>query len=128
MKAFVPAVAETDPTPTPLAQPVRRPTPMPASSKRSPEVNEAILERTVAKLEALSEHFERLLPDMATKREVQLVYQETLKARRLIENHIQTTIDERKALNNRLDAMMTILGDILNRMPIPPAPETEPEH
>jgi hypothetical protein len=129
MKAFVAAAEEANGD-HPLASP------LPPAPKRTPEVNEAILERATAKIEALSEQFGKMLEDVATRQEVQAVYREARATRKLLDAHLASTSDERKAITVRLDAIMTMMGEILGRLPekAPPAatetppPSTEPEH
>ncbi len=97
--------------------------------KRSPETNEAILERATAKLEALSDHFDRMLREAPTKRDVQECYREARQARRLLEEHLKNEHEDRRATNQRLDGIMGLLGEVLSRLPAPtiePVPETQP--
>ena len=89
--------------------------PSPIPTRRPPEVNEAILERATAKLEALSEHFDKMVGDVATKAEVQRVYLEARRTRRLLEAHIAGVKEDRAALNGRLDAIMSLLGEVIAR-------------
>jgi len=122
VKAFVAADPATE----------KRSSSAPPSARRPPNVNEAILERATAKLEALSDHFDRLVRESPTKADLHAVYTEARQTRRLLEEHLAHDREDRRATNQRLEGIMGLLGEILGRLPTPPAPptpmpETEPE-
>lgn len=111
------------------ADTARRPTTEPPSARRAPVVNEAILERATAKLEALSDHFDRLVRESPTKADLHTVFAEARQTRRLLEEHLAHDREDRARTNQRLEGIMSLLGEVLARLPvpaIPPAPETPP--
>ncbi len=117
LKAFV--TVEEDASPRASSVP-------PTTAKRAPPVNEAILERATAKLEALSDHFDRLVIESPTKEDLKAVYNESRQTRRLLEEHLAHDREDRLATNRRLDGIMGLLGEILGRLPVPTPVESAP--
>lgn len=109
MKAFVPAETNGDHPPPP-----KRPTSVP---KRPPEVNEAILDRATAKLEALSEHFEKMVKDVPTREDLEHVLREVRATRKVLDQHLADARVDRENAGIRHEALMGILGDILAGLP-----------
>lgn len=95
------------------------PTPHPPP-KRSPSVLETLLEDTTARLAALSTSFDTLAKETATKEQVQEVYLQGRRTARLLEEHLRSERAERVETRTRHDAIMTMLADILARLPEPP--------
>ncbi len=76
-----------------------RPRVKPHLPKRPPEVIEALLEEVVAKVENTN---------------------------RMLQQHIAHGIEDRKAVNLRLDGIQSLLGEIVSRLPSPSPSEAAP--
>lgn len=88
-----------------------------ALPKRDAAANEALLEQAVIKLASLAASFDKFFEDAPSRAQLQEVYLEARSARRLLEQHIRNDVDERRAAAIRHDAVMSMMGDILARLP-----------
>lgn len=91
--------------------------PPPARPRRPPDVVEALLEQVIAKQEATERLLKDLLESTATKEDFKAVYAEARATRKILDAHVASTIDERKAMNRKLDAILDLLGDVLSKLP-----------
>lgn len=86
-----------------------------APAQRS--AGETLLAEIAQKQTNIEMLLQRLLLEVPTKQEVQLVYQRTRSTRKLLDQHIQDQKAEMENAGIRHQALLGLLGEILGRLP-----------
>ncbi len=87
--------------------------------RRSTEALESLVETLTAKVELLERALDRVDQNGATREHVQQVYLEIVRTRKLQQQSMKEAALDRASRNLRDEAVMTMLAEIVGRLPSP---------
>lgn len=87
------------------------------TARRSEDARDAVIDTVAAKVEATSVALEKLIAEGATKQDIEGVMNAVHRTHKLLERHMDEERAERAARATRDAGILSMLGDILARLP-----------